>query len=465
MRARKSAKDQDWTITPTLGWFMVILVVGVWLFDGNVNALADRLTKKRAPEAAAPGPVIVAKNETSVTTAAEDAELVATLPPPPAGSHDVGALDDVCLDGTEEHCTKWAMDGFYKALAESRKGTLGRALRVSWYGDSVVATDALPGRLRTRLQAELGDGGPGFVYMVPPHRFCAHERITRSGGESFSTFAVSMQHAADGFYGPAGASVETVSGDVTIKLVSGKVTNAELYYLAQPNGGTASIVADGNEIVSGSTAADAKAPGWLAGTTAGASKFEIRGRGKLRLFGLSLENTKGAVVDNLGIVSVHVKSYAAADAAHWSQELEHRSADLIMFMIGANEAQWLHPGDHALKEYQAHYEKLLAPIRKGRPDASCLVVSPTDQAEADGDGYKSRPVMPLLVDAQRKAAHAQGCAFYSTYDWMGGKGSAAKWFKKKLVNSDFQHLSMAGANKMADGVFDALMNGAKHAGN
>ena len=132
-----------------------------------------------------------------------------------------------------------------------------------------------------------------------------------------------------------------------------------------------------------------------------------------------------------------------------------------MIMIGANEAQWLHPGDKAMKDYQAHYEKLLAPIRKGRPDGSCLVVSPTDQAEAKDDGYVSRPVMPHLVEAQRKAAHAQGCAFYSTYAWMGAKGSAAKWYKRHYVSSDFQHLSKAGAIKMADGLFDALMKGAK----
>lgn len=460
---RKPVKDRGWTIAPTLAWFIVILIAGVQVFDGNVDALADRLTKKRAPEAAAPGPVLVAKSEPSVPSTSDDADLVATLPPPPAGSHDVGALDDVCLDGTEEHCRKWAMDGFYQALADARAGTLGRVLRVSWYGDSVVATDALPGRLRKRLQDELGDGGPGFVYILPPHRFCAHEGIVRSGGDNFLQFAVSVQHSGDGFYGPAGASVETGGGNVTIKLTSGKVTNAELYYLAQPNGGTTSITADGTEIASVKTGAGKKVAGWLAGTTAGASKFEIEGHGKVRLFGLSLENDRGAVVDNLGIVSVHVKSYAVTDADHWAAELEHRGADLIMFMIGANEAQWLHPGDHALKEYQAHYEKLLAPIRKGRPDASCLVVSPTDQAEADGSGFTSKAVIPLLVDAQRKAARAQGCAFYSTYDWMGGKGSSVKWFKKHYVNSDFTHLSVAGANKLADGLFDTLMKGAAHA--
>lgn len=458
-----SAQDRGWTITPTLGWFVVILIAGVNLLDGNVTALADRLTKKRDAQPTAPGPVIVAKSET--TTRAEDSEVVAKLPEQPGGSHDIGALDDVCIDGTDTSCKRWAMDGFYRSVGDARKGTLGRALRVSWFGDSVVATDVLPGRLRARLQGELGDGGPGFVYVLPPHRFCAHQGITRSGGENFLQYAVSMQHTADGFYGPAGAAVETNSGRATIKLVSGKVTNAELYYLAQPKGGTAAINADGKEVASVSTSAEAKAAKWLTATTEGASKFEVEGRGKVRLFGISLENSKGAVVDNLGIVSVHVKSYAAAESSHWSTQLEHRSADLVMFMIGANEAQWLRPGDHALEEYQSHYEKVLAPIRKSRPDASCLVVSPTDQAEAAGDGYKSRAVMPLLIAAQRRAAHAQGCAFYSTYDWMGGKGAAAKWFKKQLLRSDFQHLTVPGATKMADGIFDALMTGAKHAGN
>ena len=44
---------------------------------------------------------------------------------------------------------------------------------------------------------------------------------------------------------------------------------------------------------------------------------------------------------------------------------------------------------------------------------------------------------------------------------MGGRGSAAKWFKRGFVGSDFQHLTRKGANKFADAVFDALMAGYK----
>jgi lysophospholipase L1-like esterase len=177
------------------------------------------------------------------------------------------------------------------------------------------------------------------------------------------------------------------------------------------------------------------------------------------VFGVDLENATGVVVDNMGVVSANVKSFANYEPTAWQAQLAHRSADLIMVMIGANEAEWLGPYDPDTKAYPDHYGKLLAPIRAGRPDAACLVVSPTDQAEAKDGTYVSRPVMPVLVAAQRKAAQDAGCAFFSTYDWMGGRNSAAKWFRKGLISGDFQHLSQRGANTLADAVFDALVAG------
>lgn len=456
-----SAPDRRWTVAPTLLWFGAVLTGALIYLDGGVTALADRLTAKRTSDApVAAGPVFTAKPV--VVAEGDDSDVTAPLPPVPQGSHDIGSLDDTCLDGSDDACKRWAMDDFYNAVAGEKAGTLGRALRVSWYGDSVIATDAIPGRLRQKLQGELGDGGPGFVFVVPPHRFNDHQAITRAQSGTWASHAISVMQTPDGLYGPGGATAETYDrGTSTIKLVSGKVTNVELYYLAQPHGGTATVLADGAPLITAQTSGDAKAAGYATGTTAGAGKLEVDTKGRVRLFGLALENARGAVVDNLGIVSVNVKSWTNADTAHWSDELGHRGADLIVVMIGANEAHWLQPGDRDTRDYQSHYEQLLAPIRKGRADASCLVVSPTDQAEEKDGEYPSRPVMPLLVEAQRKAAHAAGCAFYSTYAWMGGKGSSLKWFRKGLVGSDFTHLTQKGANKLADALFETLMTGSR----
>ena len=402
-------------------------------------------------------PAVVAERDDVVT------------PPPPAGDKGdrakVGSLEDVCLEGTKDACKRWGMDGFYKSVAQAKGGRLGRAVRVSWYGDSVIATDAIPGRLRTRLQSTLGDGGPGFVYVAAPHRFCVHQTVDRTSS-GFTPYAISTVAIADKWYGVGASTAESYGGRATFKLQTA-ASNIELYYLAQPKGGTVTVKAGDSEVLRANTAGEKKATAYATATVSGgAKKLVLEATGRVRVFGIGLENSTGAVVDNLGIVSVNVKSWANMDTTHWAGELAHRKADLVLIMIGANEAAWLTPYDRDTKEYAQKYQEALAPIRKGRPDGACMVVSPTDQAESKDGHYPSRAVMPVLVEAQRKAAHAVGCAFYSTYDWMGGKGSAAKWFRKGLIGSDFQHLSSKGADKLADGVYDALMAGyQRYAGN
>ncbi len=456
-----SAPPRSWTITPTLLWFGGFMVVGLVAIDGGVQAVADRLTHRRETEGqtGAPGPTFTAPSPTVAEAGAEDEPPA--MPVSSADRAKGGALEDTCLEGTPESCKRWAMDAFYKAVADEKAGKLGRAVRVSWYGDSVVATDAIPGRLRSKLQGVLGDGGPGWIPLVPPHRFVGHESITRGSSGNWATHAISTLQIADGLYGAGGATAEGDDAHATIKLNAGKVTNLELAYLAQAKGGSVTITADGREAMRTDTKAEAREAGYAKITLDdGAASFKIELTGRVRTFGLQLENPKGAVVDNMGIVSVNVKSFANHNMAAFSDSLVHRGADLIMIMIGANEAQWLGPKDQDTKLYQANYEKVLNPIRKARPDATCLVVSPTDQAEAKDGGYPSRPVMPVLVDAQRRAAHTAGCAFFSTYDWMGAKGSAEKWFRKGLVGTDFQHLTRKGSNKFADAIYDALMTGA-----
>ena len=462
-----SGPDRSWTITPTLLWFGGFLVAALLLLEGDLDALAGRLTHRREPPPAAAGPSF-APAPVEVAEAEPEKAAPPALPPDKGDRSRVGVLEDVCLDGASAAggppttCKRWAMDGFYRALAESKRGKLGRALRVSWYGDSVVAGDTMPARLRSRLQQDLGDGGPGFVFATPPHRFCLHEAISRSHSDGdWLSYAISTVAHPDGMYGPGGATAETYGANTTIKVVSGKVSQVELYYLAQKGGGTIKVSADGAEVIRVETKADKKTPSHAAATIAsGAAKFRLElEKGRSRVFGLTLENASGAVVDNFGIVSASVQNFGHRDADHFAAELGHRAADLLMIMLGANEATWLSPNDGDTKQYQARYEKLLEPVRKGRPDAACLVVSPTDSAEARDDGYRSRPVMPVLVEAQRRAARAKGCAFYSTYEWMGGKGSAVKWNRSGLLGGDFVHLTVKGANKVSDAVYDALVAG------
>jgi lysophospholipase L1-like esterase len=457
-------RAKDWAVASTLLWFFVF-----WIAYSGVGAFADRIARKPAHHAAPPGlpgiaPPAADEDEDEEDDPGADGPAVAGVGSGSGGSRGAAKaalIEDACVDGTATDCRRWAMEGFYRGVADARTGTTGHPLRVSYYGDSVTSTDAVPARVRSRLQAELGDGGPGWIWAVEPHRFVHHEGVSITNGGEWQSWAAPIHPVPDGLHGVGGATAETWDGTTSLSSKT-PFTEVEVFFLAQPGGGTVDVVVDKQVQATVSTRGDVKKAGFdRLHLTAPGKKVQLRTSGKVRLFGALLENTRGAVVDNMGLVSATVKNLAHNRADHWAHQLEHRAAELVIVMLGANEAEWLPATRAAMTEYQSRYEAILAPIRTGLPQSTCLVVSPLDQAHDDGSELASRPVMPLLIAAQRAAAAAKGCAFFSAYDWAGGKGSALTWHRRGLVGDDFQHLSRKGANKLADALVDALLAGSQ----
>lgn len=80
-----------------------------------------------------------------------------------------------------------------------------------------------------------------------------------------------------------------------------------------------------------------------------------------------------------------------------------------------------------------------------------------DRAARQGEAIVSVRVIASLVEEQRKVAAEIGCAFFDTYAAMGGKGSMPIWVKRGLGQADLTHPTGAGAERISDWVFDALM--------
>ncbi len=460
---------QPWTIAPTLGWFAVALVAVLIARDGGIDALTDLVTRAPTVPVAA-GPSFTASPVERIDEAEPALPPRPDLTPSPRAGAGFPAsvpgktIEDACADpvGATTGCKQWAMDGFYRALAAGEAGTASVPVRVSFYGDSVSASDALPGRLRARLQDVFGDGGPGFVHAIQPHRFNHNEAVDRKSSGSWQTWGVSLAPVADDLYGVGNATTEG-AGRIKLKTrtSSGKLARVELYYLAQPRGGSVDLKVDGKVAATIDTAATRKESRFESLAFAdGSHEIELTVTdGRVRLFGFALERAAGIVVDNMALVSCTARNMLNNLADHWKGQLAHRAPDLVVIMLGTNEAQWL-VGSKAMTEYERHWEQLLTPVRAGRPRGACLVMSPLDQAETR-DGKLVPRQVGRMVAAQRKAAQAMGCAFWDTYTWMGGTGSAIKWNRRGLLGSDFVHMSRKGTARVADGLADALFNGYK----
>jgi lysophospholipase L1-like esterase len=376
------------------------------------------------------------------------ADAAPRLPPPQPA-----ALDDACLD---QACGKKALDRFRTALALQRTGKAARPLRVSYFGDSLTADDHITHALREKLGALVGRGGPGFVFAAPPHPFCQHRAVTRVVGGEWLVHGVSKSPPLDRLIGLGGSA----EGSGTIRLAStAPVSRVDVHYLEQPRGGKLAVVADGSVVSELSTIGDKKKAAFarvdVPQTT---KKIELRASGRVRLFGASLEADRGAVVDNLGVVNATAKALNKHNMpAHWKNQLARRESDLVIVMLGTNEAGWLVAGGAGMAEHERVFGELLASIRSGNPGGSCLVISPLDQMEFTGEKLEPRPSIPAMVAAQHRAAIANGCAFWDVYTWMGGKGSSLGWFKRGLVVKDFQHPTSTGAARIAGALYSGLV--------
>ena len=88
-------------------------------------------------------------------------------------------------------------------------------------------------------------------------------------------------------------------------------------------------------------------------------------------------------------------------------------------------------------------------------------MAPVDHGQREGQRVVSRPMVPKVVEAQRRAAMAEGCAFFDTVAAMGGEGSAGRWRRSNppLLSGDLAHLTFAGQKVIGQMAYLALMEG------
>jgi lysophospholipase L1-like esterase len=362
-------------------------------------------------------------------------------------------LDNPCVD---QACKRHALDHFSEALANQKAGKSDRPLRISYFGDSVTADDHIVHALREKLGAAVGMGGPGFVFAAKPHPYNHNYAVQHYAAGGWQVHGISSAVPADRLLGLGGSA----EGSGVIRMVpASSISSVDVHYLAQPGGGLLEVVADNAVVETFSTAADRKSAAFKKVTIPAATKkVELRAKSRVRLFGAALEATKGVVVDNLGIVNATAKGMVKFNAAdHLRAQLAHRSSDLVIVMFGTNEAEWLIPKGANMAEHEKVMDELLAAVRGANPNASCLVISPLDQLDWRQENAPPRASIPAMVDVQRRSATSHGCAFWNTYQWMGGKGSSASWYRRGLVIKDFQHPTSEGAMKIAEALFAGLV--------
>jgi len=147
------------------------------------------------------------------------------------------------------------LDPFFEALAAVEDGEPGRIVRILHWGDSTIAGDGITGTVRARMQARFGDGGPGFLSVHFDPRWSYRPGIARWPKGDWETLSITFAGAPTARYGLAG-TVSTAPLDCescTSSVGGRKIDDAwqklhrfDLFFQAQPEGGTLSAVPKGH---------------------------------------------------------------------------------------------------------------------------------------------------------------------------------------------------------------------------
>ncbi len=364
------------------------------------------------------------------------------------------------------------LDHFYSRLTLTELGKPKAVTRVGHWGDSVLGDDGVTHAIRRRLQRRFGDAGHGFHVLGRYNVGYMHRGVRFSDEGGWHKCEIIFNCEDDGLYGYGGVSSHSGGGGTSVwatakEGIGSKVSSFELWFLQHPDGGKFQVKIDDKVQGVIDTRADTATSGWKEfALVDGPHAFEVRaiGGGSARGFGVVLEREgPGIVWDGLALIGSFTQRLDYQEPNHIAEQIRHRDNDMLVFMLGGNDVQREKMDLYrTMTPYEEEYTRVIQKFRVGKPEASCLIMSLTDHGERVGRvGIRTRRIVPKMVDSQKKVAEQQGCAFFNTFEAMGGDGSIGRWYyaNPRLAGADFSHPTSAGHEVIAELVVRSLMQG------
>jgi GDSL-like Lipase/Acylhydrolase family len=348
-----------------------------------------------------------------------------------------------------------SLDTFYASLHD--KGVT----RILHYGDSPTTADSITSDIRRLLQEKFGDAGHGFVLIAKPWAWYGHNGI-QLDAKGWDISPASQARAPDGFHGLGGVSFRGETGAYSrVGLPDSAYSKATVAYLTERDGGTFAVYAGEAKIQDVNTASSMKQPAFAEfALPPGTKTIELRvTSGKVRLFGYRLDKDQpGVQYSSLGVNGAQVQMFDRYfEPRQWTEDMRHEDPALVILNYGTNES--IFPA-YVEKQYPDELRLAIRRVREAVPHASLLLMGPMDRGVLTGAGDIVTPeTLESLVKVQKQVAAETGCAFFNTFDAMGGAGTMGRWYhaQPRLVSADFMHPLPAGAAKVGALFEEALV--------
>lgn len=353
-------------------------------------------------------------------------------------------------------------------LKALKKNPSPSTVRMVMLGDSHIAADYITGPIRDRLQDRFGDAGRGFTHADQPWGFGG--RRARAGFSGWKRLRIVDRPELGGPYGFSGFALESEKKGAKVNYVLGeKETRVRIFFEKHAKSSAFEVRADGvvlERIDARSkertgTAQEIAVPPRKKPAKKKERFLEIVALGPgVWIQGISFETGKGGVFfDSIGPVGADAKVYLQIDRRSFREQLAALSPDLVVLMVGGNDAMKIRKGWTDLARVTNDHRQLIDLLREAAPAAECLIWSPMDAGQKSGGKVVGKAMIDEVRAMQRAVAEEKGCAFWDLLESMGGPGSIGRWSASGLINKDLVHPRKRGADLIGRGFSEAFLSG------
>jgi lysophospholipase L1-like esterase len=374
-----------------------------------------------------------------------------------------------------KNASKTAMASFFNALSNIRHEE--KSVRVLHYGDSQIEGDRISDYLRLKLQSLFGGEGPGLISFMPVAPSVVNKLSWSSNWDRYPVFAGKdkrVKHTNFGalahftrFYNYEPITDTTQYKSAWIKMVTSKsggaktaaYTKIKLFYGGSQTKTHIELYENGTLNNSDSLVAGGifNIKEFNLTQKPLMHEFKFKGKDSPDFYGVSLEGSKGVMVDNFGLRGSSGTFFNQINFTQLKQFYEHLNTKLIILQFGGNALPYITTKKQA-DEFGDYIKAQIVIIKKLAPQASILIVGPADMSVKVGANYETHPQLENLRDAIKKSAFDTDCAFFDMYSSMGGKNSMLAWVEEGIGAKDYIHFSPAGARKIAVLLYSSLIN-------
>ncbi len=352
-----------------------------------------------------------------------------------------------------------------------------KVYRIMHYGDSQVEGDRITSYLRNKLQVKFGGGGTGLFNIIEIAPRVAVKPEYSENWKRFPGFGKldsTIKHKDYGVlmaftrFKPPYSEADSTSVKAFFSLNKAKAAYATarkynklvLFYGFNKRAVSLEVVADGVVLQSqilppyeGIAHITIQIPSEPEKLT-----LHFSGKDSPNIYGISLESSKGIVMDNIGMRGASGTDFSKQSVRTMKEMYAKLNPGLLILQFGGNVMPYI-KDDKGAENYAKWFQSQIYFLKKNIPSVQIIVIGPSDMSVKEKDKYVTYPYLEKVRDDLKGATLSAGCVYWDMYEAMGGKNSMPKWVEADppLAAPDYTHFSPSGTTKISELFYEAFM--------